>query len=259
MKYKKDWKTTVLVQEATRRLGITIESDPHFTLAGKLVWPDGFFSYWSSTSFDVNTSGAARISKDKQLTQFFMKQNGIPTVPDSFLFCKPIQDEEIKEAIDTIGLPMVVKPNRDMLARGVSLVRSVEEIQGAIEVALKQDRNILFQSYMAGDVYRVTVLDGVVQYVLRKGPFQDKGVRVDIIDLHESFKDMAAQAVKSVGLRWAGVDVIINGDHTVGESECRILEVNSAPALCHYADISEETRERTIQTIMNILQAIHTI
>jgi glutathione synthase/RimK-type ligase-like ATP-grasp enzyme len=259
MQYKRDWKTTVLVKEATDRLGIMIDFDPNFTLAGKLIWPDGFTSYWASTSFDINTSGAARISKDKQLTQFFMRKSGVNTVPESFLFHQPIQSEEIQEVVTSIGFPMVVKPNRDMLARGVSLVADHVALPEAIECALKQDRSILFQTYIPGDVYRVTVLDGVVQYVLRKGAFRNKGVRVDITDLHADFQSIAIRATQAVGLRWAGVDMIIEGCHMNQGSICTVLEVNSAPALCHYAEISSETRERTIQTIINILQAIHSV
>ncbi len=65
-----------------------------------------------------------------------------------------------REAIAQLGLPLVVKPNRQGSTVGLTLVRREEELAPAVAKALAADREVMFERFIPGRELTVGVLDG---------------------------------------------------------------------------------------------------
>ncbi|WP_034229544.1 D-alanine--D-alanine ligase [Aquimarina pacifica] len=87
-----------------------------------------------------------------------LKPYGIPTATNYFLNKGDAVNEQ--EIIDTVGLPCFVKANKAGSSYGVSKVKKAEELLPAIEVAYKEDDEIIIESFLSGTEVSV----GVIKY-----------------------------------------------------------------------------------------------
>jgi D-alanine-D-alanine ligase-like ATP-grasp enzyme len=53
--------------------------------------------------------------------------------------------------------------------------------------------------------------------------------------MHGSFRELATNVVRDMGLRYCGVDILVRGDIRDPVSDYRIIEINAAPGLDNYA------------------------
>ena len=58
-----------------------------------------------------------------------------------------------------MGLPVFVKPNQSGSSLGISKVKDISELEKAIEIAYKEDDEILIESFLDGTEVSVGVLD----------------------------------------------------------------------------------------------------
>lgn len=119
-----------------------------------------------------------------------------------------------------------------------------------------EDRRIDRKLRSAG-LYRTRVPeDGTVVMLLDNANLSTGGTSVDISEsLHPSFKDAALRAARTIGLPFAGVDIICQ-DATAdaaGQSWA-IIELNAAPGLDNYAATGAEQRERVRQMYLRIMR-----
>lgn len=86
-----------------------------------------------------------------------LKPYGIKTA-NSFYLDKgdAIHEDEI---INTLGLPLFVKPNKSGSSFGISKVKSKEELLPAIENAYKEDSEIILESFLDGTEVSVGVIN----------------------------------------------------------------------------------------------------
>ena len=87
-----------------------------------------------------------------------LKPYGIPCATNYFLNKGDAID--IKAIIDTVGLPCFVKANKSGSSYGVSKAKTEADILPAIEVAFKEDDEIIIESFLSGTEVSV----GVIQY-----------------------------------------------------------------------------------------------
>ncbi|WP_109438948.1 D-alanine--D-alanine ligase [Aquimarina sp. AU119] len=87
-----------------------------------------------------------------------LKPYGIPTATNYFLN----QGDHIdsKTILDTVGLPCFVKANKAGSSYGVSKVKTEAELLPAIEIAYKEDDEIIIESFLSGTEVSV----GVIQH-----------------------------------------------------------------------------------------------
>lgn len=71
-------------------------------------------------------------------------------VPRSVLFRRGAGVEELKEAADTLGYPLFVKPVRAGSSFGVTRVTGPEQLAGAAESAFSNDRELLLEEAVPG-------------------------------------------------------------------------------------------------------------
>ncbi len=152
------------------KIGARVIMEREWNIAGQVIYSSGQKRYFRYSSLDLNTLGASEIAKDKDYANFFMKRMGYPTIPGQTFFA-PKWAEAIcsSRGIDaayayaqSIGFPVIVKPNGGSQGKGVALVHTRREFYSAIRRVFKLDRVALVQIPVSGRDYRIVVLDDKV-------------------------------------------------------------------------------------------------
>ncbi|TWI07338.1 formate-dependent phosphoribosylglycinamide formyltransferase [Aerolutibacter ruishenii] len=106
----------------------------------------------------IPTARAARLTMDREgIRRLAAETLGVPTSPYRFVDTR----EEYLAAIETVGLPCVVKPVMSSSGKGQSLVRSVDEIDAAWDYAQTGGRAGAGRAIVEGFVdfdYEITLL-----------------------------------------------------------------------------------------------------
>ena len=161
---------TPLFERIGRKLGVRVEIEPNWRYTGRLVFPDGTFSYFLATRFDINPFGAAEVAGDKDYASFFMKKMGYP-VPDGEAFFSPRWARTISSGrtpaaayryARTLGFPLIVKPNSLSQGVGVCVVHNKKEFDQAVKFICTQDKVFLVQRLSSGRDFRVVVVGGEI-------------------------------------------------------------------------------------------------
>ena len=94
------------------------------------------------------------IAMDKELSKRLFLAAGVPT-PDWLMW--PVHSETVRSQL---GFPLVVKPNRQGSTVGLSLVRDLEDLAMAVELAARYDSEVMLEQFVPGREITVGVLDG---------------------------------------------------------------------------------------------------
>lgn len=107
---------------------------------------------------------ASAASMDKHITKSIIKHSGVSTANWIYIKKNNFNLNEIKKTItESFSYPLVVKPNDQGSAIGLSICASFDELEKGISIAFQFSNSILIEQYVAG--YEVTV--GIINsYVL---------------------------------------------------------------------------------------------
>lgn len=111
------------------------------------------------------------IADDKDWTKQILGDAGV-TVPKG---CTCYSWEEVKEAAEWIGWPVVTKPLAGNHGRGVTTdITSIEDLKSGYEAALARVRDnsaaVIVESYIEGEDHRILVIDGKLVAAARRRP-----------------------------------------------------------------------------------------
>ncbi len=178
------------------------------------------------------------LAMDKDLAKKLLRQANIPTA-DWLTFTGSVSAEEVMKKV---GLPCVVKPCSAGSSIGVSIVKSVEELEAAIAYAGKVEPNILIEKMIPGREFSVGILDGtalpVIEIIPKQGFYDYKnkyqaGLTEEICPARlsredtERVQDLALQVHKALRLgTYSRIDFILS---QTGEFVC--LEANTLPGM----------------------------
>lgn len=116
-------------------------------------------AYWDAvgqkyTGCDFYQSALTFNKKD---TLAVLSKYGIPSAKSIYLRKgEDISDDKI---VEELGLPLFVKPNQSGSSLGISKVKEKRELKNALEIAYKEDDEILIESALNGTEVSVGVLD----------------------------------------------------------------------------------------------------
>lgn len=116
-------------------------------------------AYWDTigqryTGCDFYQSALTFNKKD---TLAVLSKYGIPAA-ESFYIRKG-EHYDFQVIVDTLGLPLFVKPNQSGSSLGISKVKTLEELPEAFRVAFKEDEEILVEKFLDGMEVSVGVVD----------------------------------------------------------------------------------------------------
>ena len=96
---------------------------------------------------------------NKSITKDIFEDSGLPVAMSITVGKDDLLDKaDLEEIIDMCGLPCVVKPTTEGSSLGMTIVRDLDELAPALEVAFAVDVEAMVESFISGNEYTVAVL-----------------------------------------------------------------------------------------------------
>ena len=189
---------------------------------------------------------ASALTMDKMRTKMLWKAFGLPVAEMEIVTTENRVNLNPMAVVKKLGLPLMVKPSLEGSSVGLTKVKAVEELESAVDFALKFDRTVLIEEWLAGDEFTVPVLDGEVLpsiKIVPEGEFYDYDAKY-ISDNTQYFcpaglteareqelRRLVKQAYDVVGCRgWSRIDVMADA-----EGKFRLVEVNTNPGMTSHS------------------------
>lgn len=322
---------TPIIERVARQLKLRVRVEPKYGYAGQLLRRDGQARYFRGSRFDLNPLGASEIAQDKAYAAFFLDGWGYPVPRGAEFFtprwCETIRSRRGKRAAaryaQTLGWPVIVKPNAQSQGQGVCLVYNRREFLEAVRSFENRENVFLVQKWLAGNDYRIVVLDREVISAYQRLPLSVSGdgrttirslllakqrkfrqvgrdtvIKIDdfritnmlrhsglarrsvpargqlvrllpnanlstggealdvTATLHPAWRKLAVDLVRKMGLRFCGLDVIVEGTLAEVPKRYAVLEINAAPGLDHYAVIGPVQRRLVERLYRKVVRAM---
>ena len=203
---------------------------------------------------------ASALAMNKAKTMKFLRSIGIKTPRSLHLFNKNNIDLKNvdKLIIDSINYPCVVKPNESGSSIGINIVGSFDELGRAIEIAYKEDSQILIEEFIEGREFTCGVLGNAGQKELEALPpveiltnrkffdYEAKYVSNDTREICPAdISDELSEDIKSLSKRIhraIGCDGLSRSDFILKSNEIYFLEINTLPGLTEESLCPKEVR-----------------
>ena len=189
---------------------------------------------------------ASALTMDKMRTKMLWKAFGLPVAEMEIVTTENRINLNPMAVVKKLGLPLMVKPSLEGSSVGLTKVKTVEELESAVDFALKFDRTVLIEEWLAGDEFTVPVLDGEVLpsiKIVPEGEFYDYDAKyisdntqyfcpAGLIEAREQeLRRLVKQAYDVVGCRgWSRIDVMADA-----EGKFRLVEVNTNPGMTSHS------------------------
>jgi D-alanine-D-alanine ligase len=180
---------------------------------------------------------SSAVCMDKDMTKKALKASGINTAK----WVMVNKGEEIDfQAIESIGYPLVVKPNSGGSSVATGIVRDREELTNLINEAVKYDNEVMVEEYIKGDEITCCILDGQVLPAIVIKPknhffdfaskYTDGGAEEVVVqlepDLQKKVNQMALDCWRSLKCSvYSRIDMLIK------EGVPYVLEANTLPGM----------------------------
>jgi len=199
---------------------------------GKL---QGFFDLFNIKYVGCKTE-ASVIGMDKNLSKIFFNSIGIPQVP----YMK--YDNNIEE-IETLGYPLIVKPANGGSSIGINKANNIQELQKAIDNALKYDNNIIVEKFIISRELECAVIEdngiiisdiGEIKYNNDFYDFEDKYINeVELIipsNIDNNIKDKIKEYSKKI-FEYLGCSNLSRIDYLydIENNKIYLNEINTLP------------------------------
>jgi len=180
---------------------------------------------------------SSSICMDKDVSKKLLRYEGLHTA--DWLIVSSL--EELAEAnVESLGFPLVVKPNTGGSSIGTRIVRSRDTLKAAVAEALQWDRSIMIEQWIDGQEITCSILDGKLLPIVSIKPnaeffdytskYAEGEAEEQVIELPQALQRKvsaaALQCYKALKCSvYARVDIILK------DGVPFILEVNTLPGL----------------------------
>ena len=200
---------------------------------------------------------ASAITMDKLRTKLLWQGAGLPVAAGMMLrrdeWLQGVADTELA-GIEALGLPLIVKPNREGSSVGMSKVDSLDALPEALTQAFKYDSEVLIEKWLSGPEYTVAVLGSNILppiCIQTPGTFYDYNAKY-ISDQTKYLCPTGLSAQKDRELQalvlqawnilecsgWGRVDVMQDSD-----GQFYLLEVNTSPGMTSHSLVPMAARQ----------------
>lgn len=160
---------TPVLEKVADKVGARLLIEPSYRYAGQVIFDNGRRYYFKNACLDINPAAASEVARDKAYSTFFLKEMGYPIIEGRLFFSNHWQtfinsmqglDAACIYAKNTLGFPVIVKPNDMSQGIGVWKVYSRRELRAAVKSMPPRSRSFLVQQFIKGRDYRIVILDG---------------------------------------------------------------------------------------------------
>lgn len=200
---------------------------------------------------------ASALTMDKWRSKLVWQALGLPIAPYVALqrqaFTGAAREAQLA-AIAALGLPLIVKPNREGSSVGMSKVSEPEALEAALAAAFQHDDDVLVEKWLSGPEYTVAFLGEQMLPSIRIQPagvfydYQAKYVAEDTQYFCPSGLNAAQEAelaalsqcaYRALGCSgWGRVDVMQDSD-----GRFYLLEVNTSPGMTSHSLVPMAARQ----------------
>jgi D-alanine-D-alanine ligase len=211
---------------------------------------------------------ASALTFNKYYCNTFLRNSKIVNIAESVLI-RDKQPYNSAEIISKLGLPCFVKPSAGGSSFGVSKVKSVNEFDKAIEIALKESDEVIIESFIKGaeiqcGIFKTNEKVFVLPLVeiVSKNEFFDYQAKYDpnfaeeIIPARISNElTLKCQNITSQLYDALNCKGIVRMDFILKDDEFWFLEVNTIPGMTNESLVPQMIRKAglTIKEVMNSL------
>lgn len=182
--------------------------------------------------YSINESVAIGRSRDKLRSLQILSRKGIGLPTTGFAH----STKKASKLIDLVGgAPCVIKILEGTQGKGVVLAESRKAAESVIDMLGGLDAHFLVQQYIkeagGADIRCLVIGEKVVASMKRQGPEGEfrsnlhRGGHAEVIKITPTERATAVKAAKSLGLNFAGVDILRSNQGPL------VMEVNSSPGL----------------------------
>ena len=181
---------------------------------------------------------ASALSMDKWRTKLVWDASGIPT--PRFAMVKPTTAWD--RVVETLGMPVIVKPAREGSTIGLTKVVSPVDFNAAYALAARYDNLVIAEEFIAGQELTASILGETALPIVRiEAPqgnydYQNKYF-TDVVKYHcpsgvageveDEIRKVALKAFRVLGCRgWGRADVMLRPDGSYS-----FLEMNTSPGM----------------------------
>lgn len=185
---------------------------------------------------------SSAICMDKLMTKRIWTGSGLPTPAFEIL----TKDSNFEEVVNTLGLPIIVKPAQEGSSIGMTKVNEPSQLKPAFEAAVKYDDIVFAEQWITGKEFSIAIVGDEVFPPVRlkaKGDFYDYDAKYtsDETEYHcpcgldedseNALKMLSRSAFKILdGKGWGRVDVMQDNNGTFW-----LIEVNTVPGMTDHS------------------------
>lgn len=201
---------------------------------------------------------ASAIAMDKVMTKRVWQAEGLPTPAYVRLAPDELDAVRIAAVVDTLGLPLIVKPPREGSSIGVTKVSARDELAAAVALSARYDADVLCEQFIDGAELTCPVIGegaaAVALPVIRIVPpaagydYQNKYFTDEVQYLCPSGLDAALEAevqrltlaaYRSLGCRgWGRADLMLRAS----DNQPLLLEMNTSPGMTGHSLVPMSAR-----------------
>ena len=210
---------------------------------------------------------ASSLAMDKLKTKLIWAASGLPT-PE---FCVLDSENSCEQALEQLGLPVIVKPVLEGSSIGMSVVENSNELVDAWKKARDCGGTVIAEKWIDGSEYTATFLDGAVLPMIKletPHQFYDFDAKYSADDTkyicpcgltaeHESeLAELVRRAFTTVNARaWGRVDFMLDKQNNPW-----LIEVNTVPGMTSHSLVPMAAKQAGIDfddLVIKILTTAH--
>ena len=200
------------------------------------------FLQWLDIPYTGSGVMASAIAMDKVRAKHLFQAAGIPT-PD---YAVVTSRDEASVAAEKLGFPLIIKPSGQGSSVGMSKIFERDELNDAVDTALRYDAVALLETCITGDEFTVAVLQGSAlssirivtprvfydyraKYESDRTEYICRGTGSD--EEEATYAELAVAAFRELGCTgWGRVDFMTGAD-----GQPLVLEVNTVPGMTSHS------------------------